>query len=414
MPLQTIQQAIEALKSGGMIIVVDDEDRENEGDFVCAAESITPEQVDFMLRVGRGTLCVPIIADDASRLKLRPVVDESSNTAPNKTAFLRAVDHVSAGTGVSAINRARTIRALSDPSAVTDDFLQPGHVNPLMAMDGGVLRRAGHTEATIDLMRLAGKRPAGALIEICSQLTHGMADYSELEALSRQYHIPMISIEELIRYRRTREQLVTRVVSVLIPTAELGTPLVVGYQVTHENQEPLALVWGDLSKAEAPLVRMHSSCFTGDVLDSLRCDCGDQLRMAMQMIHDEGTGVVVYLPQEGRGIGLLAKLKAYRLQDEGLDTVEANHRLGFKADMRDYMVGLQILKDLGLTRVRLLTNNPKKTDAFVYSGVDLTVVEQVAIVAPPHKCRTGYMAAKREKMGHLLPDSVVTNPKESP
>lgn len=414
MPLQTIQQAIEALKSGGMIIVVDDEDRENEGDFVCAAESITPEQVDFMLRVGRGTLCVPIIADDASRLKLRPVVDESSNTAPNKTAFLRAVDHVSAGTGVSAINRARTIRALSDPSAVTDDFLQPGHVNPLMAMDGGVLRRAGHTEATIDLMRLAGKRPAGALIEICSQHTHGMADYSELEALSRQYSIPMISIEELIRYRRTREQLVTRVVSVLIPTAELGTPLVVGYQVTHENQEPLALVWGDLSKAEAPLVRMHSSCFTGDVLDSLRCDCGDQLRMAMQMIHDEGTGVVVYLPQEGRGIGLLAKLKAYRLQDEGLDTVEANHRLGFKADMRDYMVGLQILKDLGLTRVRLLTNNPKKTDAFVYSGVDLTVVEQVAIVAPPHKCRTGYMAAKREKMGHLLPDSVVTNPKESP
>ena len=406
-PLQTIPQAIETLKSGGMIIVVDDEDRENEGDFVCAAESITPEQVDFMLRVGRGTLCVPIVAEDAARLKLRPVVDESSNTAPNKTAFLRAVDHVTAGTGVSAINRARTIRALSDPTAVADDFLLPGHVNPLMAMDGGVLRRAGHTEATIDLMRLAGKRPAGALIEICSQTSHGMADLAELQAMAKQYQIPMISIEELIRYRRMREQLVTRIVAVPMPTAEFGTPTVIGYQVNHENQEPLALVWGDLTKADAPLVRMHSSCFTGDVLDSLRCDCGDQLRLAMQMIHAEGNGAVVYLPQEGRGIGLLAKLKAYQLQDEGLDTVEANHRLGFKADMRDYMVGLQILKDLGLSKVRLLTNNPKKTDAFVYAGVDLQVVEQVPIIAPPHHCRTDYMTAKKEKMGHLLPDEVV-------
>ncbi len=412
MPLQSIQQAIEALKIGGMVIVVDDEDRENEGDFVCAAESITPEQVDFMLRVGRGTLCVPMSADDTTRLKLRPVVDESSNTAPNKTAFLRAVDHVSAGTGVSAINRARTIRALADPAAVADDFLQPGHVNPLLAMDGGVLRRAGHTEATIDLMRMAGKRPVGALIEICSQSSHGMADLAELHAMAKQYQIPMISIEDLIRYRRTREQLITRIVAVPMPTAEFGTPTVVGYQVAHETQEPLALVWGDLTKSDAPLVRMHSSCFTGDVLDSLRCDCGDQLRMAMKMIHEEGNGAVVYLPQEGRGIGLLAKLKAYQLQDEGLDTVEANHRLGFKADMRDYMVGLQILKDLGLTRVRLLTNNPKKTDAFVYSGVDLTVVEQVAIIAPPHKCRTSYMAAKRDKMGHLLPGDEVTLPTE--
>ena len=412
MPLQSIQQAIEALKIGGMVIVVDDEDRENEGDFVCAAESITPEQVDFMLRVGRGTLCVPMSADDTTRLKLRPVVEESSNTAPNKTAFLRAVDHVSAGTGVSAINRARTIRALADPAAVADDFLQPGHVNPLLAMDGGVLRRAGHTEATIDLMRMAGKRPVGALIEICSQSSHEMADLAELHAMAKQYQIPMISIEDLIRYRRTREQLITRIVAVPMPTAEFGTPTVVGYQVAHETQEPLALVWGDLTKSDAPLVRMHSSCFTGDVLDSLRCDCGDQLRMAMKMIHEEGNGAVVYLPQEGRGIGLLAKLKAYQLQDEGLDTVEANHRLGFKADMRDYMVGLQILKDLGLTRVRLLTNNPKKTDAFVYSGVDLTVVEQVAIIAPPHKCRTSYMAAKRDKMGHLLPRDEVTLPTE--
>ncbi|MCA9034788.1 MAG: GTP cyclohydrolase II [Planctomycetaceae bacterium] len=393
-----------------MIIVVDDEDRENEGDFICAAECITPAQVDFMLRVGRGTLCVPLTGEEATRLKLRPVVDESFNTAPNKTAFLRAVDHVTAGTGVSAENRARTIRALADASANAEDFLQPGHVNPLLAMDGGVLRRAGHTEATIDLLRFAGRTPVGALIEICSQHGHGMADYAELQQIAEEYKIPMISIEELIRYRRTREQLVSRVVAVQIPTAHYGVPTMVGYQVAHEAQEPLAIVWGDLSKVDAPLVRMHSSCFTGDVLDSLRCDCGDQLHLAMQMIHHEGAGVVVYLPQEGRGIGLLAKLKAYRLQDEGLDTVEANHKLGFKADMRDYMVGLQILKDLGLTRVRLLTNNPKKTESFVYAGVDLQVVEQVPIIAPAQQARQQYMATKREKMGHILPDEAVTPP----
>lgn len=407
MPLQSIEQAVEALRDGRLIIVVDDEERENEGDFICAAETITPEQVDFMLRIGRGTLCVPMSADETSRLKLRPVVDEASNTSPNRTAFLRAVDHVTAGTGVSAMNRARTIRALADQQSTSDEFVQPGHVNPLLAMDGGVLRRAGHTEATVDLLRLAGKRPVGALIEICSQTGHGMADFAELRELSVMHGIPMISIEELIRYRRMREQLVTRVVSVQIPTAEFGSPTVIGYSVAHEHQEPLALVWGDLKSVDAPLVRMHSSCFTGDVLDSLRCDCGDQLRMAMQMIEQEGTGAVVYLPQEGRGIGLMAKLKAYKLQDEGLDTVEANHRLGFKADMRDYMVGLQILKDLGLNRVRLLTNNPKKTDAFVYAGVDLTVVEQVPIIAPAHECRSDYMAAKRDKMGHLLPASLV-------
>ena len=407
MPLQSIENAIYAIQAGGLVIGVVDEDRENEGDFVCAAESITPAQVDFMLRIGRGTLCVPVTAEESSRLKLRPVVDESSNTAPNKTAFLRAVDHLTAGTGVSADNRARTIRALADPAAQAEDFLQPGHVNPLLAMDGGVLRRAGHTEATVDLMRLAGKRPVGALIEICSQKGHGMADFAELQEMADQYRIPMISIEELIRYRRTREQLVTRVVSVSIPTAHYGSPTMVGYQVAHEAQEPLAIVWGDLSQAEAPLIRMHSSCFTGDVLDSLRCDCGDQLHLAMQMICKEGCGAVVYLPQEGRGIGLLAKLKAYKLQDEGLDTVEANHRLGFKADMRDYMVGLQILKDLGLTKVRLLTNNPKKTESFVYSGVDLQVVEQVPIVAPPQDVRLNYMATKKDKMGHLLPEEVV-------
>lgn len=407
MPFADIEVAIKALKNGRMIIVVDDEDRENEGDFVCAAETITADQVDFMLKIGRGTMCVPMSADDAERLKLKPVIDDTYNTAPHKTAFLTNVDHIQAGTGVSAENRARTIQELANPQAQADDFVRPGHMAPLMAMGGGVLRRAGHTEATVDLMRLAGKRPVGALIEICSQHGHGMADLTELKEISREYAIPIISIEGLIKYRRMREQLVNRVVDVAIPTRDFGTPRMIGYQVMHEDQEPMAMVWGDLTKVDAPLVRMHSSCFTGDVLDSLRCDCGDQLHMAMQMINNEGAGAVVYLPQEGRGIGLLAKLKAYKLQDEGLDTVEANHKLGFKADMRDYMVGLQILKDLQLSRVRLLTNNPKKTDAFVYAGVNLEVVEQVPIVAPPHECRNTYMATKKEKMGHLLPDDAI-------
>lgn len=407
MPFADIENALDALRKGQMIIVVDDEDRENEGDFVCAAETITPEQVDFMLKVGRGTMCVPLSAEDAQRLQLKPLIDDTQNTAPNKTAFLTNVDHLEAGTGVSPENRARTILELANPKAKSEDFVRPGHMSPLMSMDGGVLRRAGHTEATTDLMQLAGLRPVGTLIEICSQRGHGMADLEELQEMSVQYDIPIISIEELIKYRRMREQLVARIVKVEIPTGEFGTPTIIGYQVMHENQEPMAIVWGDLSKVEAPLVRMHSSCFTGDVLDSLRCDCGDQLRLAMQMINSEGAGAVVYLPQEGRGIGLLAKLKAYKLQDEGLDTVEANHKLGFKADMRDYMVGLQILKDLGLNKVRLLTNNPKKTESFVYSGVDLEVVEQVPIVAPPHAHRNSYMATKKEKMGHLLPDDAV-------
>lgn len=407
MPFADIPTALDALKKGEMIIVVDDEDRENEGDFVCAAETITPEQVDLMLKIGRGTLCVPMPAEEAQKLNLQPVVGEAQNTAPNNTAFLTNVDHVNAGTGVSADNRCCTVRQLANPESVASDFVRPGHVAPLLAMDGGVLRRAGHTEATVDLMKMAGMKPVGALIEICSQHGHGMADLDELEKLSADYNIPIISIEQLIKFRRIQEQLVNRVVEIKIPTGQFGDPSMIGYEVAHENQQPMAMVWGDLSSVEAPLVRMHSSCFTGDVLDSLRCDCGDQLKMAMQKINEEGTGVVVYLPQEGRGIGLLAKLKAYKLQDEGLDTVEANHKLGFKADMRDYMVGLQILKDLGLSKVRLLTNNPKKTDAFVYGGVDLEVVEQVPIIAEAHACRNDYMATKKEKMGHVLPDEAI-------
>jgi 3,4-dihydroxy 2-butanone 4-phosphate synthase / GTP cyclohydrolase II len=399
-----IDPALAALRRGGLVIVVDALDRENEGDLICAAETITPEIVDFMLRIGRGVLCVPLTHEAAERLQLVHAVSSERNTAPHQTQFLVQVDHRESGTGVSPSSRAKTIRGLADPQSVPADFVQPGHVSPLLAKDGGVLRRAGHTEATVDLVKMAGFHPVGVLIEICSQRHFGMASFAELEELAAKHDIPIISIEELIRYRRLREQLIQREVEVAIETKDFGTPTLIGYSVAHEDQEPLALVWGDLRAAKRPpLVRMHSSCFTGDVLGSLRCDCGDQLQIAMEMIHKEGVGAVVYLPQEGRGIGLLAKLKAYKLQDQGFDTVEANHRLGFKADQRDYMVGAQILKDLGLTKIRVLTNNPKKTDSAVFHGVDLEIVEQVPIIAPPEPRREKYLATKRDKLGHLLP-----------
>ena len=346
----SIDDALAALRAGRLVIVVDASDRENEGDFVGAAESITAEQVDFMLSHGRGVMCAPLTRDVADRLRLSPLVGAESNSSPNHTPFLTPVDHRDSGTGVSAESRTKTLRALVDATSMSSDFVRPGHLNPLLAREGGVLRRAGHTEATVDLLRIAGLKPVGVLIEILSQKHAGMA-------------------------------------------------------VEHEDQEPLALVWGDLKSIKAPLVRMHSSCFTGDVLDSLRCDCGDQLRMAMDMISHDGIGAVVYLPQEGRGIGLVAKLKAYQLQDQGLDTVEANHKLGFKADQRDYMIGLQILKDLGLSQIRILTNNPKKLESFEHTW-DLHVVEQVPIIAPPHQHRQKYMETKRDKMGHKLPPTV--------
>jgi 3,4-dihydroxy 2-butanone 4-phosphate synthase/GTP cyclohydrolase II len=398
-----IDQALDALKAGKMIIVVDSEERENEGDFICPAETITPEQVHFMLRHGMGELCVSIRSDTAERLGLAPIVDSDRNSSPNRTAFLTPIDHRDAGSGVSPENRALTIGAIANPASVAADFVRPGHIHPLLAKDGGVLRRAGHTEATVDLLRMAGCRPVGALIEICSESGHGMAGFDELKALSRKYDLPLVSIDQLIRYRRRSEQLVAREVEVPIESRQFGNFRVIAYSVRHEDQQPLAIVWGDLASVPAPLVRMHSSCFTGDVLDSLRCDCGDQLHLAMSMIHAEGVGAVVYLPQEGRGIGLLAKLKAYQLQDQGYDTVEANHKLGFKADSRDYGIGLQILKDLGLSKVRLLTNNPQKVNAF--PGFELEVVEQVPIIAPPVKLRENYLATKRDKLGHRLPNA---------
>ena len=399
----SIEDAIAAIRDGKFVIVVDAKDRENEGDFVCSAELITPEMVQIMLREGGGVLCVPLVEEVAERLQLVPAAVGVTNTTPHHTNFLVQVDHQESGTGVSAENRARTIRALAAPNSTPDEFVKPGHLSPLLAKEGGVLRRAGHTEATVDLCRLAGVQPVGCLIEILSQHGNGMADGCELKEIAEKHDVPRISISQLIHYRREREQLVSRTVEVDIKTEKYGTPHFIVYDVQHEDQEPLAIVWGDLQSVEAPLIRMHSSCFTGDILGSLRCDCGDQLHMAMERICEAGAGAVVYLPQEGRGIGLSAKLKAYKLQDEGLDTVEANVKLGFKADLRDYMVGLQILKDLGLTKIRLLTNNPKKTDAFEKMGRPERLLNSLPLVAPHDENREKYMATKRDKMGHELP-----------
>lgn len=395
-----IDEALTALREGRVVIVVDAQERENEGDFVVAAEKITPEIVAFMLRHGGGMLCTPMSRERAEHLQLNPLVER--NTSPHQTPLLMPVDHRDSGTGISTENRAKTIAALADPLAKPQDFVRPGHVHPLLAKDAGVLRRAGHTEAVVDLLKMAGMQPVGCLIEILSPTGRGMATHGELQALSVDYKLPIICIDEIIRHRRLRERLLTREVETRMPT-RYGEATVIAYQVEHEDQEPLAIVFGDLSSVPAPLVRMHSSCFTGDLIASLRCDCGDQLHLALEMISQDGVGALVYLPQEGRGIGLVAKLKAYNLQDQGYDTVEANHKLGFKADQRDYMVGLQILKDLGLTKVRLLTNNPKKTKASVYTGVELEVVEQIPIIAGPEKHRERYMATKRDKMGHILP-----------
>ena len=394
-----VEEALEALAAGRLVIVVDDEDRENEGDFIGAAEKATPEMIAFMISHGMGQVCVPIMPDLADRLGLHPMVE--TNTAPHKTPATVAVDHVSCKTGISATERARTIRAIIDPTTKPADLVRPGHMFPLVAKEGGVLRRAGHTEAAVDLARLAGLRPAGVLCEILDGV--GVASREKLHEIASEYDLPILSIETLIAYRRRREKLVHRATEAEMPT-RYGRGRIIAYDVRHEpGNNPVAIVIGDLSRSSAPLVRLHSSCFTGDLLQSLRCDCGDQLHLALQMIGNEGVGALIYLPQEGRGIGLVEKIRAYNLQDQGLDTVEANLALGFRADQRDYGVGLQILQDLGLSKVRLLTNNPKKTDAFVYHGHGLEVVDQVPIIAPDEPDRARYMAAKRDKMGHRLP-----------
>lgn len=395
----SIEDAVAAIAAGETIVVVDAEDRENEGDFVCAAEKVTTETVNFMITHGRGQLCMPILPDVSERLKLAPMVEQ--NTAPLGTNYTVPVDHRTTRTGITAAERARTILSICDPESVPTDFNRPGHLFPLVAKEGGVLRRAGHTEAAVDLARMAGLQPAGVLCEILDD-DGDRATRDALRKVAADFKLPIISIEQLIAYRRVREKLVYRKAEAQLPT-RYGEGTIIAYGVKYETQEPIVYVLGDLSKSSAPLVRLHSSCFTGDLMESLRCDCGDQLHMALDMISQEGCGVLVYLPQEGRGIGLVEKIKAYKLQDEGLDTVEANLALGFKADPRDYGVGIQLLKDLGLSRVRLLTNNPKKTNAFIYGGFDLEVVDQVPIVPPMNEHNAEYMAAKRDKMGHQLP-----------
>ena len=395
----TIEEAVAAIKAGHIVIVMDDEDRENEGDFICAAEKVTDQLVNFMLVHGRGQVCMPLLPEQCAKLNLTPMVRD--NTAPLQTAFTVPIDHITARTGITAQEKATTILAAVNPASTASDFVRPGHLFPLEAKEGGVLRRAGHTEAAIDLARLAGLQPAGVLCEILDE-TGNRANREKLFELAATYDMKIITIEELIKHRRRSEKIVKIVASADLPT-KYGDANIYVFSVKYEPDEPIALVFGDPTSVEVPLVRLHSSCFTGDLLNSLRCDCGDQLHLALKMISESGCGVLVYLPQEGRGIGLAEKIKAYHLQDQGLDTVEANLALGHKADLRDYGIGIQILKGLGLTKIRLLTNNPKKTNAFIYGGFDLTVVDQVPIICPPNEHSEKYLATKRDKMGHRIP-----------
>ncbi len=397
----SIEAAVAAIARGDIVIVVDAVDRENEGDFVCAAEKVTPEIVNFMITHGRGQLCMPILPEVSDRLKLAPMVE--ANTSFLGTSYTVPVDHVSCRTGITAQERAATVRAIVDPASTPADFVRPGHLFPLVAKEGGVLRRAGHTEATVDLARMADISPAGILCEVLDA-NGDRATRERLFELAAVHHLEIISIEELIRYRRVREKLVYRITEARLPTRH-GEFKLIFYGVKYESQQPFVLVMGEPDKGPVPLVRLHSACFTGDVLASLRCDCGDQLSLALEMIARDGAGVLVYLPQEGRGIGLVEKIKAYALQDQGLDTVEANLALGYKADTRDYGVGIQLLKDLGLSKIRLLTNNPKKTDAFIYGGFDLQVIDQIPIQPPVNEHNVRYLQTKREKLGHKLPET---------
>ncbi len=397
----TIPEAVEAIGRGEVVIVVDDEDRENEGDFICAAELATPETVNLVMS-GRGDFCMAVLPDICKRLELTSIVDQ--NTTKMGTGCVTPLDHVSAKTGITSAERAQCVREIVNPESRPHDFVRPGHVHLLLAKEGGVLRRAGHTESAVDLAKMAGCVPAGILCEVLND-SGDRASRDQMFALSKQHDLKIITVEDLIAYRRISERLVTQEAIAELPT-HYGQFKIIVYNVRYEEQEPVALVLGDLANSEnPPLVRMHSSCFTGDLIASLRCDCGDQLHMALEMIGKEGAGALVYLPQEGRGIGLAEKIKAYGLQDEGMDTVEANHALGHKADIRDYGVGLQILKDLGLTEVRLLTNNPKKTEAFNLRGYDVKVVDQVPIMTSVNKHNEEYLATKRDKMGHHLPKS---------
>lgn len=396
--LDKIEDAIEDIRNGKLVIVVDDEDRENEGDFVTAARNVTPEIINFMSIHGRGLICAPLVEERCTQLNLQPMVTD--NTSLHETAFTVSIDLLGNGctTGISAQDRAKTIQALVNPDTKPEDFGRPGHIFPLRAKNGGVLRRSGHTEATIDLARLAGFEPAGVLVEIIAE-DGTMARLPRLLEIAKKFNLKIISIKDLIAYRLRTESLVNEEVRVQMPT-RYGVFELISYRQVTTGDVHMALKKGEWKKDEPVLVRVHSSCMTGDILGSLRCDCGEQLHHAMRMIEEAGKGLVLYMNQEGRGIGLINKLKAYKLQEEGMDTVEANLHLGFGMDERDYGVGAQILRELGISKMKLISNNPKKRAGLL--GYGLEVVETVPIEMKPNKHNEKYLFTKRDKLGHEI------------
>tara|TARA_B100000902_G_C27232705_1_gene875742 strand:- start:122 stop:1324 length:1203 start_codon:yes stop_codon:yes gene_type:complete len=396
--LDKVSEAIAEIKKGNLVIVVDDENRENEGDFIAAAEKVTPEMINFMATNGRGLICVPLLQSRCDELGLELMVGK--NTDPMKTQFTISVDKIGDGctTGISAHDRCATVKALANPNTKKEDLSRPGHIFPLKGINDGVLRRAGHTEAAIDLARLAGLEPCGLIVEVMNK-DGSMAKLPDLKKIAKKHKLKIISIEDLIAYRLQNESLIKKEVCVNLPT-KFGDFQLIGYRQINTNEEHLAITKGHWEKDEPILTRVHSSCFTGDILASLRCDCGDQLTLALEQIEQVGKGIVLYMNQEGRGIGLMNKLKSYELQEKGLDTVEANIKLGFKMDERDYGIGAQILRDLGASKLKLLTNNPTKRTGLISYGIE--IVTNIPIKAAVNKHNEKYLDTKKTKMKHTL------------